>query len=71
MTNKAAIERWATVIVPAVFKAETQLQREHPEWIERIKNITPEDGHRVAKAYCTAIAEIIVRDSKDYNPNEP
>ena len=73
MTNSEAITRWAEFIIPAVFKAEDQLKREHPEWTERLRKLgTPEgeDPHQVAQEYCTAIATIIVTNAEDYDPNE-
>ena len=37
MTNKEEIERWAKFIIPAVFKAEDKLTKEHPEWHDRLQ----------------------------------
>ncbi len=65
MTDKEAIERWARYIIPAVFKAETKLQQEHPEWKVRLATITKEDSPRVAEEYCTAIATEIVTNAVD------
>ena len=65
MTNEEAIERWARYIIPAVFKAETKLQREHPEWKVRLRNIKEEEASRVAEEYCTAIATEIVTNAAD------
>ena len=65
MTDKKAIERWARYIIPAVFMAETELQRKHPEWKVRLANITKEDGPRVAEEYYTAIATEIVTNAVD------
>lgn len=73
MTNQEAITRWAENIVPAVFKAEDELTRTHPEWRERLRKLgTPEgeDPHKVAHEYCTAIATIIVTNAEDYDPKE-
>ena len=42
MTNKECVERWAEFIIPAVFRAEDELLKTHPEWCERLANI-PED----------------------------
>lgn len=70
MTNKEAIERWAKYIVPSVFKGEDQLLREQPEWRERLAASTPDNATEVAQAYCHAIAEVIVKNAVDYNPDE-
>lgn len=70
MTNKEAIERWAKFIIPAVFHAEDALQKAVPEWKERLRNIKEEEGPALADEYCHAIAEIIVKNSLDYDPNE-
>ena len=72
MTNKEAIDRWAELIVPAVFKAEEALQKAKPEWKERLKNLGEpggEDPHKVAVEYCTEIATIIVTQGSDYVPD--
>ena len=58
--RKKAVERWAGYIIPAVFKAETKLQKEHQEWKVRLATMTKENGYRVAEEYCRAIAEEIV-----------
>ena len=65
MTDKEAIERWARYIIPAVFKAETKILQEHPEWKERLTNIEEEDAWQVAEEYCTAIATEIVTNAVD------
>ena len=65
MTDKEAIERWARYIIPAVFKAETELQRKHPEWKERLANIKDGETRQVAEEYCTAIATEIVTNAVD------
>lgn len=39
MTNKEAIDHWAEQIIPAVFKAEDALQKEKPEWKERLRKL--------------------------------
>ena len=70
MTNKEAIERWATMIIPAVFKAEDELHKTKPEWKKRLKYVMENDAPRVAQEYCRDIAEIIVKASEDYDPNE-
>jgi hypothetical protein len=70
MTNKECVERWAEYIIPAVFKAEDALLKTHPEWSERLANIPEDKVSVVAEEYCTAIAEIIVRASEDYNEEE-
>lgn len=73
MTNKETIDRWATYIIPAVFKAEDALQKAKPEWKERLKKLGQpggEDPHKVAEEYCREIATIIVRFASDYNEEE-
>ena len=65
MTDKEAIDRWAGYIIPAVFKAETKLQREHPEWVERLRNVNEENCGSVAEEYCRAIATEIVTNAVD------
>jgi hypothetical protein len=70
MTNKECVERWAEFIIPAVFRAEDELLKTHPEWRERLANIPEDKVSVVAEEYCTAIAEIIVRASEDYNEEE-
>ena len=70
MTNKEAIDRWAKYIIPAVFKAETQLQREKPDWKKVLANITADKGGEIAEQYCREIATIIVKNGSDYDPNE-
>lgn len=72
MTNKEAIERWATYIIPKVFKAEESLLEEHPEWSKRLRSFktNKEDATKLAREYCTAIATIIVEEAEFYNPNE-
>ena len=73
MTNKECIERWADSIIPAVFKAEDALQKEKPEWKERLNRLndgtSEEDPHKVAAEYCQAIARIIVTQGVDYVPD--
>ena len=73
MTNKEAIDRWAEQIIPAVFKAEDALQKAKPEWKERLTALnagtSKEDGAKVAKEYCQAIAHIIVTRGIDYVPD--
>jgi hypothetical protein len=69
MTNKEAIDRWAEQIIPAVFKAEDALQKAKPEWKERLKNVTADNGHELAEEYCRAIATIIVTHGADYVPD--
>ena len=69
MTNKETIDRWAEQIIPAVFRAEDALQKAKPEWIERLKNVTPENGHELAEEYCREIATIIVTQGSDYEPD--
>ena len=73
MTNKEAIDRWAELIIPAVFKAEDALQKAVPEWKGRLialnAGTSKEDGAKVAKEYCQAIARIIVTHGSDYVPD--
>ena len=63
--KKEAVERWAGFIIPAVFKAETKLQKEHPEWKERLATMTGENGYKVTEEYCRAIATEIVTHAVD------
>lgn len=65
MQDKETIEHWARYIIPAVFKAETKILRDHPEWKERLTNIKGEEASRVAEEYCTAIAMEIVTNAVD------
>ena len=69
MTNAQTIDRWAEQIIPAVFRAEDALSKAKPEWIERLKNVTPENGHELAEEYCREIATIIVTQGSDYVPD--
>ena len=73
MTNKETIDRWAELIIPAVFKAEEALQKAKPEWKVRLAALSngtsTEDPHKVAVEYCTEIATIIVTQGKDYVPD--
>ena len=69
MTNAQTIDRWAEQIIPAVFRAEDALQKTKPEWIERLKNVTLENGHELAEEYCREIATIIVTQGSDYVPD--
>ncbi|MGX8694954.1 MAG: hypothetical protein ACSW8D_01090 [Prevotella sp.] len=72
MTNKETIDRWAELIIPAVFKAEDALQKAVPEWKERLKHLNEaggEDSHKVAAEYCREIATIIVTRAADYEPD--
>ena len=73
MTNKECIDRWADSIIPAVFKAEDALQKAKPEWRERLAALnagtSQEDGAKVAREYCQAIAHIIVTQGSDYVPD--
>lgn len=69
MTNKEVIDRWAEYIIPTVFRAETALQKAVPEWKERLKNVTEENGTEVAKEYSRAIAHIIVTQAANYVPD--
>ena len=68
MTNKEAIDRWATYIIPAVFKAEDDLLKAKPEWKERMKKLRQpggEDPYKVAEEYCREIATIIVQEEDE------
>jgi hypothetical protein len=70
MTNKQAIDRWATYIIPAVFMAEDALKKAKPEWIERLRKLGEPGGEPpgvVAKEYCREVATIIVRSGSDYD----
>ena len=73
MTNKEAIDGWADSIIPAVFRAEDALQKAVPEWKERLAALnagtSQEEGAKVAKEYCQAIAHIIVTQGSDYEPD--
>ena len=72
MTNKEAIDRWAEIIIPAVFKAEDALQKAKPEWKERLSKLGTdrgEDPTNVAEEYCREIATIIVKLGSDYEPD--
>ena len=72
MTNKETIDRWAELIIPAVFRAEDALQKAKPEWKERLKRLGEpggEEPHKVAEEYCRAIATIIVTHGSDYVPD--
>ena len=72
MTNKEAIDHWAEMIIPAVFKAEDALQKAVPEWKERLARLGTSDGedpHKVAEEYCREIATIIVTQGADYVPD--
>lgn len=63
------IERWAQYIIPAVFRAETKILKEHPEWMERLKGVTKENADQVAEEYCRTIATEIVKN-KIQNTND-
>ena len=73
MTNKETIDRWAELIIPAVFRAEDALQKAVPEWKERLAVLnagtSKEEGAKVASEYCHAIAHIIVTQGTDYVPD--
>lgn len=70
MTNKECVERWAEMIIPAVFRAEDALLKNKPEWKERIANATDDYMSDLAKEYCREIAEIIVRGAEDFDEEE-
>ena len=63
--KKKAIERWSVFIIQAVFKAETKLQKEHPECVERLRGVNEGNWVEVAEEYCRAIAEEIVGKSEN------
>ena len=65
MIDQEIIERWAGYIIPAVFKAEEKLIQEHPEWKERLRNITKENAEQLAKEYCIAVATEIVTNAEE------
>ena len=69
MTNKEKVERWTTYIIPTVFKAEEALQKARPDWKEKLKNVTNENGALLARLYCEEIATIIVTHAADYEPD--
>lgn len=68
-SKKDIIKHWAEFIIPAVFYAETELLKNEPEWVERVKNVSEEERAKVAQECCTAIAHIILREpiKKDKN----
>jgi hypothetical protein len=70
MTKKEAIDRWAKCVIPAVMMAESKLLEDKPVWREWLSHVTLENGSELADMYCREIAEIIVRNSPDYDPNE-
>ena len=59
--RREAIERWATYIIPAVFRGEDELMKKHPEWKDKLAacSSTHQRQHVMMK-YCKAIAEEIV-----------
>ena len=69
LTNKETVDRWAELIIPAVFKGEEALLRENPEWEERLKNASDENMSLLARQYCEEIATIIVTTAADYKPD--
>ena len=68
--RQETIERWATYIIPAVFRAEDALKVKHPEWIAKLQNVTAENKQETAEGYCRAIAEEIVFNSTDNEKEE-
>jgi len=68
--RQETIERWATYIIPAVFRAEDALKVKHPEWIAKLQNVTAENMHEMAESYCRAVAEEIVFNSTDEEKEE-
>lgn len=61
MTRKEAIKHWADDIIPAVFKAENELQ----DQLKKIIADNKDDHERAAKLYCQAIATEIVSHTTD------
>lgn len=61
-SKKDIIKHWAEFVIPAVFWAETELLKNEPEWVERVKDAPDEDREELAQEYCTAIAHIILRE---------
>lgn len=68
-SKKDIIKHWAEFVIPAVFWAETELLKNEPEWVERVKDAPDEEKEELAQDYCTAIAHIILREpiKKDKN----
>lgn len=64
MSKEELIKHWAEDIIPCVFMAEDELTRKHPEWRERLKNVTADKRQEVAEKYCRAIAEEIINNQK-------
>lgn len=61
-SKKDIIKHWAEFVIPAVFYAETELLKNEPEWVERVKDAPEEEREELAQEYCTAIAHIILRE---------
>jgi hypothetical protein len=40
MSKEELIKHWAKDIIPCVFMAEDELIRKHPEWRDRLKNVS-------------------------------
>lgn len=70
MTTEDIIEHWAKFVVPAVFWAEDSVLTKHPEWTERLKNVTDENKQEVAALYCRAVAEEVANNQKDKEVND-
>lgn len=73
ISNREAIERWAEYILPVAFKAETEFQREHPEWVARLRRLGEpggEDPYKVSREYCLELAKKIVLQGTDYDPTD-
>jgi len=68
--RQETVERWATYIIPAVFRAEDALKVKHPEWIAKLQNVTAENMQETAEGYSRAIAEEIVFNSTDNEKEE-
>ena len=63
--TQETIDRWATHIIPVVFRAEDALKIKHPEWLKRLQNVTAENMKETADEYCRAIATEIVTNGKE------
>lgn len=65
MTKEELLKHWAEEIIPCVFRAEDEVTRKHPEWKERLKNVTDENRKAVADEYCRAIAGEILANYEE------
>ena len=64
MTRQEAVERW-TDIANTVFWAEERIAKEWNERLREAPNLSKEQQHELAQAYCRAIAEEVVRPTTD------